>query len=404
MNTATAIDTDRRPPDLFVTRAALQRRRELPDLQAEADAFCLVSKVLCEDPAAALRLLLEVARHLCDAGTAGLSLLHRNGAGEAIVRWETVSGALASYQGTDTLRDSSPCGACLDAGATILVSQPERAFTWLKEITPTSLEDLIVPLYDHARQPLGTLWLVHHDSESHFDADDARIVEQLAGQLVLALKLVDHGRQLAFKDAVIQDAHHRIKNTLQIAASLLSLHERATSSEEVRMALQESNGRLQLLANAHQLLYTIADSTDSVLMLPLLHALAEALRQSFTVNFDRVQLQVTADSLTLPVDQAIAMALLANEAVMNAYKHAFPQEAAGEIAVDLRTFEHEVVLRITDTGIGLPTDHNQGGLGLKLIRTFATQLQGTLTFTAPAAMTGTVVTLTMPQSAMQARA
>lgn len=422
VNIATAVDEDSRPADLFVTRGALPRRRESPDLHAEAEAFRLAAKMLAADPAAALQHLPEAARRLCGAGTAGLSLLHRNSAGEAVVRWEIVSGALAPYQGTDTLRNSSPCGLCLDAGATILVSRPERVFAWLREIPPAPVEDLIVPLYDHASRPLGTLWLAHHD-EAHFHADDVRIVEQIAGQLVLALKLVRQDREgrqalamreraeaaeyearqaLVFKDAVIQEAHHRIKNTLQIAASLLSAHARATSSMEVRLALQESHGRLQLLASAHQLLYAIADSRQHVLMPPLLQTLADALRQSFSGNSDRVRLQVTADSLTLPVDQAITLALLANEAVMNAYKHAFPHDAAGHIAVDLRcTVENEVVLRITDSGVGLRTNPNEGGLGLKLVRTFAAQLQGSLTFTAPTAMTGTVITLTIPQSTRQ---
>lgn len=440
MNTALKVRDDR-PSDLFLHRTAVPRSGRVPDLQAEADAFCQLSKVLADDPSAALQQILEIARRLCGAGTAGLSLLRPDSAGQSIVRWEIVSGEMASFAGTLTPRDSSPCGLCLDSGATILVSRPERAFAWMRDTPPPPVEDLIVPLYNNDRQPLGTLWLAHHDHGSHFHADDVRIVEQLAAQMVLALRLVERNRvsqdalallesqhlaqeemasrnlqkqrdlrqqaeaseqdarqALKFKDAVIQESHHRIKNSLQMAASLLSSHARSTPSADVRFALLESHGRLLLLANAHQLLYTIADSSDPILISPLLHTLADALRQSFTDHPDRVKLQVTAEAVTLPVDNAIALALLANEAVMNAYKHAFPDRASGEITVDLsRTPDSTLVLRVADSGIGLHTDRKEDGLGLKLIQTFAAQLRGTLTFAEPTAMAGTVITLTIPQ-------
>ena len=53
------------------------------------------------------------------------------------------------------------------------------------------VQDLIVPLYDSAKQPLGTLWVAHHDSTSQFSSDDVRTMEQLAVQLILALKLLE---------------------------------------------------------------------------------------------------------------------------------------------------------------------------------------------------------------------
>ena len=62
MNTATIAAVENRPPDLFVTKATLQRRKAAPNLQAEAAAFCELSKTLADDPCMALRHLLEVAR------------------------------------------------------------------------------------------------------------------------------------------------------------------------------------------------------------------------------------------------------------------------------------------------------------------------------------------------------
>jgi two-component sensor histidine kinase len=438
VNTATITDVPERLPDLFVTRAALERRKRPPNLRAEALAFCELSMVLADDPWIALRHLLEIARQLCHAGTAGLSLLRHDAAGQ-IVRWEAISGALAGYEGTDTPRGCSPCGLCLDAGATILVSRPERAFSGLRDTQPSIVEDLVTPLYDGARNPLGTLWIAHHDGASHFSSDDVRVVEQLAAQLVLTLRLIGHARDrqdalallkshqtaqhnllvhdlyrerrlheqteresqqaLVFKDAVIHEVNHRTKNTLQLAASLLSLHAQAASAP-VREALLDSQERLHLLAKAHELLYLSADNTQTVLMPRLLQTLGEALRRSLATVCRPVQLDLTSDPIALPANEAIPLALLANEAVTNAYKHAFPDGSVGTITAQLRCMPGNVlVLRIADDGVGMPPGGGAGGMGLTLIRTFAAQLGGTLDIGAQANGVGTAITLMIQRPA-----
>lgn len=346
-----------------------------------------------ENPPAALRHLLDTALGSCHAGSAGLSLLHDDGAGGTIVRWAAISGAMAAHQGTDTPRDSSPCGLSLDAGTTIRLLQPEHTFASLRDVRPAMVEDLIVPLYDEARKPLGTLWIAHHDRGSHFCADDERIAEHLAAQAVLTLSLL---QRAALKDAMLDEVNHRTKNTLQAAGSLLVLQARATSSAEVRIALLDSHARLQLLAKAHELLCTRTDDAQTVLMPELLRTLGDALRQSYAQTSARVSLHLASDSLELPVDQATPLALLANELVTNAYKHAFPNDAAGEIAVSLRqTPDIGLILRVADTGTGLQLARNEIGMGLKLIRSLAAQLRGTLIFAAAPGGPGTVVTLTI---------
>jgi two-component sensor histidine kinase len=440
VNAATIADVKNRPSDLFITAAALPRHTVPPNPQAEAVAFRELSKVLADDPSLALRHLLEIARHLCDAGTAGLSLLRHDQAGQPIVHWEAVSGALASYEGTDTPRGGSPCGLCLDAGATIVVSRPERAFTSLHDTRPSIVEDLIVPLYDGMSKPLGTLWVARHAGTSHFSADDARIVEQLGVQLVLTLRLVEQARErvhawallvshqvaqqnlpagdlyqerrrheqverasreaLLFKDALIQEVNHRTKNTLQAAASLLCLHARTTSSEQVREALHDSRQRLQLLAHAHELLFSNPGSTQTILMPSLLQTLGDALRQSFANASAQVRLELASDAIALPADVAIPIVLFANEAVTNAYKHAFPSDSAGTITMELRCMpENVLVLRIADSGVGLGSSGREGGLGLKLIRILAAQLRGALDFAQPTDSGGTAITLTIDHPA-----
>jgi two-component sensor histidine kinase len=138
------------------------------------------------------------------------------------------------------------------------------------------------------------------------------------------------------------------------------------------------------------------DKSQTVLMPQLLQRLCAALRHSYGSGCRGVSLQVTSDPVSLPVAEAIAIALLANETVSNAYKHAFSDGSAGEITVQLQhTSERALVLRITHSGIGADRALVQGGLGLKLIRSLAAQLHGTLELEGPACIAGTQVTLTM---------
>lgn len=198
---------------------------------------------------------------------------------------------------------------------------------------------------------------------------------------------------MASKDAVIREVHHRTKNTLQIAGNLLLLQARASPLPEVRRALMDSAGRLRLLAKIHEMLHLNAGSTQLISMRPLFDAVGDALRQLFAEMSNRVRLHVTSDHVRLSPDRAIPMALLANEAITNAYKHAFPDGFSGEINVDLRCLpEGGITLRIIDNGIGMRSRRRENGLGLKLLGNFAAQLQGTLEFAKPKDATGTAVT------------
>ena len=193
--------------------------------------------------------------------------------------------------------------------------------------------------------------------------------------------LAEAQQALEFKDVVIREVHHRVKNTIQMAASLLALHARATPSEEVRWSLQASYGRLRLLAKVHELLYASSASTEEVSLPPLFQALGDALQQSFAEMSDRVQLRITSDPVELSADEAIPLALLANELITNAYKHAFPNRDAGRIEVRVtRDSPTHLTLLVGDNGTGFETGaaSEPGGLGKSLIDAFVRQLHGEL--------------------------
>ncbi|HEX9932339.1 MAG TPA: GAF domain-containing protein [Allosphingosinicella sp.] len=161
------------------------------DLRGELDAFRELSVLTARDPRSAVQRFLELAIELCPAaGSAGLSELERSEDGEELFRWTALAGEYAPYAGGTTPRDFSPCGLCLAQGTTVLVERPARVFTYFEAAHVPIVEGLIVPLHDANGEPLGTLWVTSHsDKVRGFDSTDARVMERLAAQLLLSMKL-----------------------------------------------------------------------------------------------------------------------------------------------------------------------------------------------------------------------
>ena len=204
-------------------------------------------------------------------------------------------------------------------------------------------------------------------------------------QLVLALKLLGdakaHDEEIANKLALIQDTDHRVKNTIQSVASLLMLHARACKLPEARAAIEEAGARLGIFGTVHELLHGKGDDSRAIDIGHIIEKLADALQATGT---KRITLRVHADHVLLEPRIALPLSLLVNEAITNAYKHAYPGDRTGEILVRVaRAAGNGLSVGIQDEGVGFSPEAT-GGLGLALIRSFAAQVDGRLTIVRPA--------------------
>lgn len=181
--------------DILITAALAQRSPRTSNLQAETQALHALARQLAEQSQTMLKTLVTVAKDLCQAGTAGVSLLDVTPDGEEVFRWSAIAGVLAGSEGGTTPRNFSPCGICLDHQAPQLYSYPERYFTYLRQAKPTIVEGLVIPLMN-ATQALGTIWIVSHDEARQFDAEDVRIMTSLADFTAAVLESI-HLRQTA---------------------------------------------------------------------------------------------------------------------------------------------------------------------------------------------------------------
>jgi transcriptional regulator with GAF, ATPase, and Fis domain len=165
-------------PRSVVSTLELSRRstRE-PDYESENRALvALVEAMTATSPDHILQTLVETARDLCRAHSAGLSLLEED---HKRFRWPAIAGQWAPHLGGGTPREFGPCGTVLDCGVPLLFSHPETDFPYLASVTPCIDEGLLIPFAVNG-ETVGTIWIVAHDESRRFDAEDLRVLTDLA--------------------------------------------------------------------------------------------------------------------------------------------------------------------------------------------------------------------------------
>ena len=182
------------------------------------------------------------------------------------------------------------------------------------------------------------------------------------------------------QELAMQEIHHRVKNNLQIVASLLNLQASRIRLPEARAEFQSARDRVRALATVHRHLYAHGE-LHTINMRTFLLELCGQLFQAMgeTVN-GRLMLDIDAPELEMSSDQAVPLSLIVTEAVTNAIKYAYPAGRRGTVSIRLRREGDGVELEIKDDGIGIPAGRaetatgTRDGIGIQLINGFARQL------------------------------
>jgi two-component sensor histidine kinase len=178
------------------------------------------------------------------------------------------------------------------------------------------------------------------------------------------------------------ELHHRVKNSLANAASLLRLQATPEADPRLAAALQQAANRIHAIADLHDALYRF-QGWDLVDLGVYVRDFCDRLAQSL-LGDGRVLLEVTTEPAIAPFEQAAPFGIVLNELVTNAVKHAYPPPASGVIRVALHAEPDALVLSVSDDGRGLgAAAERPSGLGMKLVRSLARQLGGELRIKAP---------------------
>lgn len=191
---------------------------------------------------------------------------------------------------------------------------------------------------------------------------------------------------LEVKELLLAEMNHRVKNSLQLVSSLLTLQAARAQTEDTRAALDEARGRIGVVARLHQRLYR-GEHYDAVDLVSLLHDLCTDTAAALGVD-GRIELAFLPEGfeagLSLPIDRAVPVALIVSELLTNALKYAYPEESPGGLVqVSLRratgdSGQDGLLVTVEDDGTGLHVDFDPAaskGLGMRVVTTLVRQLR-----------------------------
>lgn len=311
----------------------------------------------------------KVMEHQPDQGR----LLVRAGVGwdPALIGTATVGADLAS-----------PAGFALRTGKPVISNhlENEERFRTPELLVEHGIRRAMNVILQGDGRPFGVLE-VDSRSEGEFDEHDIAFLQGAANLLGMAIERQRIESQLRTaleqREILLQEVNHRLKNSLQLVASMLHLQAGAAEREEVRQELLDAGTRITAVARAHARLYR----SDDVRSLELSGYLIDLCADLGEVRSD---CKITVDApepVEIATDRAIPLALVVNELVTNAVKHA-GEDGPCEVEVRLRRVDEErIELIVADDGGGLPDGFDPktgGGLGMRLVMAFAQQLEAGL--------------------------
>jgi len=249
--------------DVLITAALANRPARQPDLAAENKALHTLAQQLMGDPQFLLKSLVQIAKDLSQADTAGVSFLETLADGTSIFRWVAIAGALEFLEQTITPGNFSPCGTTIRQGQPQLYAHPEHYFTYLYHPQFPIVEALLFPLCVN-NQPLGTLWILAHNQQRQFDREDQRLITSLAGFTANALQSI-HLRQTAQlalqREQEILTQHKRAETSLR---QIEEFNRQILNSSDDCIKILDLSGRLLYMNPRGQVLLTIEDITPFV--------------------------------------------------------------------------------------------------------------------------------------------
>jgi PAS domain S-box-containing protein len=184
------------------------------------------------------------------------------------------------------------------------------------------------------------------------------------------------------KEMLLKELQHRVKNSLGLVSSLLSLNMADLRDDDSQRLFQEAVDRIKSIAMIYEEL-SYSPSIDMVNLGTYIRNLVELLRLTYTADLVRVTTASAMNEMNVELKRAVPLGLIVNELLTNALKYAYPAGESGEIRIDIRDAGQSLELRIADDGPGIPDGldiRNAKGLGLRIAFLLAEQIGGSLRF------------------------
>lgn len=317
-------------------------------------------------------------------------LLVRAGVGwdEGVVGTATVGADMAS-----------PAGYALHTGKPVISNhlENEERFRTPELLTEHGIHRAMNVILQGDGSPFGVLE-VDSRSEGEFAERDIAFLQGAANILGMAIEQQRSQRKL--KEALerheilLKEVNHRVKNSLQVVSSMLSLQAKAAGDPALSARLSEASMRITTVGRAYDRLAYKADYEN----MELNEYLREISKDIMAAVVPCTLIFEAIGEIEFSADRAILVALIINELASNASKYAYGDRGGGPIWVKVEpTTGRSILISVHDEGVGLPADFDltrSKGLGTRLIMALAKQLDAEIV--SAVAGVGTRVTLRIP--------
>lgn len=206
-----------------------------------------------------------------------------------------------------------------------------------------------------------------------YDVHMTRLSDDEVGQFFV--DITERKKAEGYQAELFDELNHRVKNNLTIVSGVLTMQAKASANPEVREQLLKAVDRIQSIADLHASLYR-SGGRDEVEVQRYLTELCERLSRTLLEDRD-VRLDLKAEALALPIDEAVQLGVIVNELVTNAAKHAYGEDEAGVIWIRLGRADGALKLCVSDVGRGL-SPAAASGLGMRLVRSLVERAGGEL--------------------------
>ncbi|MBR3752475.1 MAG: sensor histidine kinase [Ruminiclostridium sp.] len=186
--------------------------------------------------------------------------------------------------------------------------------------------------------------------------------------------------QISEDTTTLREVHHRVKNNLQLVASILNIQARRCGNDFTKKILQENVSRVLSIAAIHDILTQNRDGFHQIDSMTLLEQLRKNL-QAFVPDGKSITISVSGSSVMLSPDTASSVSLVVNELITNALEHAFEDRDSGSIQVAFLAGSLFHTVTVADNGSGFDvTTPRTGSLGLNIVdATVRDRLRGHMT-------------------------
>jgi two-component sensor histidine kinase len=278
---------------------------------------------------------------------------------------------------------ASPAGFALKTGRPVISNhlEDEERFRTPEVLIRHGVRRAMNVILQGDGRPFGVLE-VDSRSGDDFVEHDLAFLQGAANILGMAIERERHERNLVAAlerhQFLVKEMNHRVKNSLALVVGMLRLQGRENSEPEFARQLEDATLRVGAIARVHEQLYQSADVERFDV-----GRYIEAICKDLSASFAQCEIHVSAQSgIVISTDRAISSALIVNELVSNAAKHAYQAHDAGAVWVNVATTGVDsFFIAVRDEGGGLPEGFQFGkgkGLGSRMVRALAEQLDASL--------------------------